>query len=147
MRLGKRVVEHHGSPRVADCSVQQFLRRRILRPRLLVRRQLRAGEAGVGERVSRIDRDGPLEVRNGLRDLPDIECLELQPPFCEGPVRLKARRLARAAAPRDEVGRNAELLGKLRDHAVLKLEDVRKEAVDFGVGQRLAVPDVDDTSR
>lgn len=143
MRFCQRVVERDGAPCVGDGAVEQVVRRQVVGARGFVGGQLRAGEAGIRQRIAAIRSDRLLEIRDGARDLADVERLELQPAFGERPVRFEARRFAwRHAAERRRL--QAELGRQLHDHLVLQLEDAIERAVDFRIGKRIAAVDVDD---
>ena len=68
--------------------------------RHLVGDELRVGDARVGDRVSRIDRDRPLEVADRVADERRVEAFDLEPALGVRAVRVEARRLPHAEPAR-----------------------------------------------
>ena len=145
--LGQRVVELHGLAAVRDRPLEQIPRRLVSSARVdSYERELRVRQPVVGERVSRIDRHGMLEVGDGARQFPDVERFDAQPALHHGAVRFQARGLASVRRGRGRP-REAELRGELRGDLVLQREDVVQLPVHLRVRDGFAADDVDHTGR
>ena len=115
---------------------------RPLRPRHFVRDELRTGNAGVGDRIPRVDRNRALEIADGLADERRVQAFDFEPALGVRAVRVEAGRLAHTQPSRARRDRQAELARERHRDPVLQAKDVFEQPVHLRVGDRLAAREI-----
>ncbi len=94
----------------------------------------------MGRGVTRIERDGLLEVSHRCRHFGCVERLQADAAFGKGSIGFEAARIPQRARL---LAADPQRLGELRDDAILELEDVLEQAVGLGFGRRFSGRRVD----
>jgi hypothetical protein len=94
VRFPEAIVEVDRPPRVIQRRSQDLSCGAIARPRFFVRGQLRVRQAGVGEGIAGIDRDGALELADRAMNVPVVERFEIEPALGKGAIGGQAWRVA-----------------------------------------------------